>query len=269
MESSKPWQILRSTTLIVLVGFATLLISGCEAAEKSQNYPPYPAVWDWMPDRTNTERGFSTLRLMRNGDVLVTYVSRREETPPAMENIAFFGRTSFPSVEAVFDGQFRPNDDHKRISLPDGMIVEGMAYTECTRGVGSQVIVRSSSGEVMQSKTFLLLLKEPIQSESVECEETEQPGFQSRLSVLRPTGLLALADGTFLVVDGISGVVLRLDQNLDIKSSRLGTEIFAMSPEQLEQELRARAKMAPDRPVDWKPFFEALQLRLIQENTRK
>jgi len=227
----------------------------------------YPDVWDWRPQSPPKEWASVDFHRMPDGDILLTYWPSYKDAARNTQVLTFFGRREFRSTEEAFGvapGAVHPPPDRMQPArLPNGKIITTISAEECSRGLGSQVRVNESDYRSNVRKTFLVLLDRPKQSLEVRCEETRQPGFRYTLGVLRPQRVLPLADNTFLVSDLLTGTVLRLDDDLNTRSPLLGTRVFSMNPEELEQLVRRYYRPAPAYGVYWQRFFDDLRARLL------
>jgi len=184
---------------------------------------------------------------MPGGDVLVGHGSRVE---------TFFAGTRYPSVEAAFDSKVPPSDTVRRIPLQDGTFVQGIGSGRCRGGLGPVVEITDSQGRQQLRAAYLVLVDHPVQRVADVCEEEEQPAWESRVVVVEPGGLLALADGTFLVVDLISGTALRLPRTLRVDPRM--TRVRSVDPDVLERGAR-KFPAKSSYGIDWPAYFEQLR----------
>lgn len=252
---------LRDLCLLFLLPFLCLMSSATAQTSISSTYPE---VWDWFPSKPPTQAAFVNLRWLPDGDVLVTYHNGERGIASRRHDVGFFSRREFAKTEDAFDGRFPPPDGKHRVTLPNGSTVTGTAQGECSRGLGSQVVVHNKSGHQIARKSVLVLLDPPRKNPAARCEEREQAAFSSSLVFLRPTALLALADNTFLVADLITGAVLRLDTDLSTRSQLVGRRLSVRDTGELEQLVRKYWLPSPEYGVDWVRFFDDLRGSLIR-----
>lgn len=233
-----------------------LLASACFAA-KPVSYPPYPDQWLWLPgSSTPAESPSTTLRRMPSGDVLVAYAAESQSAPSTRIQ-TYFSKTAYPSVEAAFGGRFPPPDDRRRVELRDGTYAKGISTGGCRRGLGSVISVEDPRGQRLRAKSLLLLLDRPVERPAIVCEELEQPAWESPVLVVDPGGLLALADGTFLVVDNMSGAVVRLQPSLDPGSN--APQVRTVDRNALIESVQMFSKSSRSGDIDWPAYFQQLR----------
>jgi hypothetical protein len=239
---------------IALAGL--LLASACFAA-KPVSYPPYPDQWLWLPEgSTPTEPPSTTLRRMPSGDVLVAYAAEGQSAPSTRIE-TYFSKAVYSSVEAAFGGRFPLPDDRRRVELRDGTFAQGISTGGCGRGLGSVISIEDSRGEQLRAKSLLLLLDRPVKRPAIVCEEVEQPAWESSVVIVDPGGLLALADGTLLVVDNTSGAVARLQPSLAPGSNV--RRVRTMDPQALIESAQNFGKARPSGQMDLPAYFQHLR----------
>jgi len=238
---------------------SALLCIASSASAQISIRQAYPAVWDLTPSSVAMEHQNVRLRWLPDGDVLVEYRSHA---------VSFFSRREFRSTEDAFGGKYPPPDGRHRVTLPNGRIVVSLAQQECARGLGSQLIVRDKSENVVVKKSLLVVLDQPRLNPTVQCEEEQEAPFRSSVVILRPVQLLPLSDNTFLVTDMITGIVLRLDADLNSRSDLIGRRVFFSDPGELEQLAYKYARPSPQYGLDWVRFFGDLRAKLTKTESR-
>jgi hypothetical protein len=257
MSSDKSWR--RSLfntrrTLCVLLAVFLSLQAACSRAQAQ--YPPYPEKWSWFPNRSTPKAGASELRLLPNGDVLISYGLLGGEE---REEVTFFGLRRFAGVEAAF-GEYIPGQEQPRVELPGNLLATIETSGGCDRGVFSAVILRAPDGALLAKKAIVVLLDQEISYREVLCEDRENPAFNSRVQIVTPLGLMALQDGTLLVPSVGSGVVIRLDGKLLTKETSAPQRVVVMDASEL---LEKHRMYFSGNGSTWKGFFEYLQKDLF------
>jgi hypothetical protein len=257
LSSDKSWRRSRFSakrTLCVLLAVFLSLQAACSQAQAQ--YPPYPEKWSWFPNRSTPKVGASELRLLPNGDVLVSYDLLDGDEG---EEVSFFALRRFASVEAAF-GEYIPGQEQPRVELPGNLLATFHTSSPCDRGTFSAVMLRGPDGELLARKAIVVLLDQEIEYREMTCEEREYPALRSKVEVLTPSGLMALRDGTLLVPSVGSGVVIRLDRELKTKEMAAAPRVVVLDASELWA--KRRAYFSGKQPT-WKGFFEYLQKDLF------
>lgn len=240
--------------LCVLFAALLFLQSACSRAQSQ--YPPYPEKWSWFPARSTPAVGASELRQLPNGDLLVSYGLLDED---GGEDVSFFELRRFASVEAAF-GEYIPGQEQPRVELPGNLLATIQTSSPCDRGTLSGVILRGPDGAQLAKKAIVLLLDQEVEYREMTCEEREYPALRSKVEILTPSGLIALKDGTLLVPSIGSGVVIRLDRELQTKQLAAPQRVVVLDVSELSA--KRRAYFSGKEPT-WKGFFEYLQKDLL------
>ena len=232
--------------------------SSTRVAENFQQhriYPPYPNVWAWAPRHAPRDwRSDVSLRIIPSGDIVValSYLPGPSGiAPPSAIVEGFFSHQSFQSVESALGGRFESRDDKNRIQLAPRLFANSISQgiNSCNRGASDVLRIEDEAGRIIRARTILVVQRKARVSRSLHCEEHVERGFKYRIAPMRAR-LLGLADGTFLVADSDSGVVVRLTEMLDSKSPQLGTTVFLAEPGMLNDAIN-RNLAANDRVVNW------------------
>jgi len=223
-------------------------------------------VWEWRPTNPPKEWAHVNFWKLGNNDILINY-SNNNYPQVKSETIAFFSGRKFQSPEAAFGvppGAIHPDPIlGYSAKLPNGRIVSPNTASACSRGLGAQIRVYDSQNNILITKTLLLILDNPRHAPAVVCEEANRPGFPQLLVVFLPSQVVPLSDNTFLVSDLVTGSVVRLDENLNTKSSLLGKHLFIVDPTVLDDRVKKYYRGAPEFGVDWEKFFEDLRNEMI------
>ena len=222
-------------------------------------FPPYPNVWTWVPKTPPTTwLSFISLRRLATGDVLVAVVDRTSEETPHTEVAAFFGRQSFATVGSAMGGQFKPADDKQSISLGEnrGVRAHLNGIDSCSRGIDDFIRIDEGSGRSAVSRTILVLLDHARTSRTLSCDGQDDRGFSYRVAPIYGR-LLALEDGTFLVTDATSGLVMRFTDTFATESELLGKRFFVVEQGFLATELK-KYTATPGGKIDWPAFQRGL-----------
>lgn len=229
------------------------------AKAASKSYPPYPDVWSWSPQRSPTG-GFTHARLRRmsDGDILASVTQHSGTTADVLGLGTFFGNRQFASVESAFSGRFPPPDDTDRPKLRDDLYVRsrGDGINSCSRGIYGALRIEDDKGRVVLEKTALVVLAAAKRSKVLTCEERSTGGFPYQVQPVVGR-LLALEDGTFLVVDSESGLVLRFTDRLETHSTMLGRTLFMVDADFLNRRFREHLAKRNGNP-DWREFQASL-----------
>jgi hypothetical protein len=187
---------------------------------------------------------------MPGGDVLVSVTQHRGATAEVLGLSTFFTGKRFMSVEAAFGGKYRPQDDGHRAKLRDRLYVVALSQgmNSCMRGMGDVIRIEDESGRVLRQKTVLVVLDKARKSKVLTCEENSTGGFMYRVATVFGR-VLALEDGTFLLADRDSGLVVRLTENLETQSPLLESKVFVVEPGFLQG--RFNESLNRDGTPDW------------------
>jgi len=204
---------------------------------------------------------------MSDGDVLVSVTQQTDTTVEVLGLAAFFAGKQFASVESAFSGQFPPSDDSDRPKLRDNLYVRsrGEGINSCSRGIYDALRIEDETGRAVLEKTVLVLLNAPKKSKLLTCEERPSEGFSYRVQPVVGR-LLVLEDGTFLVVDSESGLVLRFTDRLETRSPLVGGRVFVVDADFLDR--RFREDLAKhNRTRDWRRFQASLLNWVMTQRT--
>jgi len=229
------------------------------ATAASKSYPPYPDVWSWSPQQPPID-GFTHARLRRmpKGDILVSVIQQSGTTVDILGIATFFENRRFASVESAFSGRFPPPDDTSRPKLRDNLYASsrGEGINSCSRGIHDALRIEDGKGYVVLEKTALVVLPAARTSKVLTCEERSTGDFTYQVQPIVGR-LLALEDGTFLVVDSESGLVLRFTHRLETRSTMLGRTLFMVDANFLDRRFREHLAKHRGNP-DWREFQTSL-----------
>jgi hypothetical protein len=223
----------------------------------------FPDMWEWRPTSQPKEWASVNFWKLANNDILISY-SSINNTKVISETITFFNRHKFQNREEAFGvppGAIHPDPIiGYSAMLPNGKIVSPNWGSHCSRGIGAQIRVYDSQNNLLKTKTLLLVLDKPRYVPGIICEEAKVRGFSQRLVVFQPNQVVPLSDNTFLVSDLVTGTVIRLDENLNTKSSLLGKYLFMVDPIVLDNRLKVSG-----HGFDWEKFFEDLRIEMTSK----
>jgi hypothetical protein len=170
----------------------------------------------------------------------------------------FFENRRFASVESAFSGRFPPPDDTSRPKLRDNLYASsrGEGINSCSRGIHDALRIEDGKGYVVLEKTALVVLPAARTSKVLTCEERSTGDFTYQVQPIVGR-LLALEDGTFLVVDSESGLVLRFTHRLETRSTMLGRTLFMVDANFLDRRFREHLAKHRGNP-DWREFQTSL-----------
>ena len=210
----------------------------CSQSEIAKKYPPYPEVWDWTLPNSRVPMVLKHLKLLDDGDVLVTY---REDSPPEkfkQYGIKFFSRERVSDdVLHALCGNKPCEDETNVIPYKEGQVINaeggqtrsGRCYNRLSGAITTK---DKSSWKLLTSRTLLFILEKPKQWITEEhCNDG--PSFDYYVDSVFPR-FFPLSDGTFLVRDFDHGLIVRLDQDFQTKSHLINKSLFWMNTRELD-----------------------------------
>ena len=238
IEQLSPAQNSASQVKSQIASQQTLQVGGLNESSNvtAEKYPPFPDVWDWEAPKY-MQAGLSiSLWTLPNGDVLINYADL--ENPRDSHNVTFFSHETFQHVEQAL-GAFRPREQKNEIPFGKEKTLHALGCLGCRsggcyNGLDGRLDVWDKANEERNQNRSLLYLFDKPQHYKTQKKCLDGNDFDYRVESVFPS-FLPLADGTFLLVDQVHGLIVRFDQNLNTKSSLINTRLFWMGTEELEK----------------------------------
>lgn len=235
--------------LLVLLACHVLLISLVQAGGPTKTdeakhgeavvkkYPPYPDVWDWVIPFPERATRYVQVDLQPDGDVRISYklksraLKKQEEDFPDVPQGGSYGATFFGRQSVTPPKDIPPYsiDRSWRVTLASGNVLESASRFKETNGcfdrLDAFIVLKDDHGKTINRMTLYYVLSKP-QRFTVYGPCYDGADFTYQVEAV-PANLVALEDGTFLVVDGEHGLVIRFDEQFKTKSSLLNQVVFA------------------------------------------
>ena len=225
--------------------FFLLLLMACNiSAQGDGEYAEtvYPEVWDWQPEQYKIDRSSNiSAYMLDDGDVLISFFWIEEsdiENKYRHEYFTFFGGQEFESLEEAFttlqgsyddrvDRRVKPYDD--KLLINNSEINTKGPSSNCYRGFDTHLsIYDKAAAKYVVDKTILLFWRNsPVIYPKISCEDSFRAPFEHNLVVFSLNEVVPLRDNTFLVASDDLGTIVRFDENLNSRSSLLGSSLFA------------------------------------------
>jgi len=235
--------------LLVLVACQVLLIPFVQAAETTKTnetkqggavakkYPPYPDVWDWVIPYPERATQYVQTDFQANGDVRISYklkskaLKKQEEDFPegGSYGATFFGRQSVRPREDIKSYHLAHSRD-RFVTLASGNVLKSVRRFKTTNGCFDRLddffVLEDGQGKTISRTNLYYVLNKPQRFTVYEpCYDGVDFTYQVEAV---PAILVPLEDGTFLVVDGEHGLVIRFDEQFKTKSSLLNQRVFVL-----------------------------------------
>lgn len=81
---------------------------------------------------------------------------------------------------------------------------------------------------------------------------------------MSPARSLSLTDGTFLVVDSVTGMALRLGSDLVVQSDLARKRVVAVDAEELSRKAYEFTNAGDQAGIDWSAYFDSLLHRYCE-----
>ena len=228
--------------LLVLIGLSLTLMPFVQAAGRAQTgeakenvsvvkkYPPYPDVWDWVIPFPDRKTQYLQADIVPSGDVRISYKfenkKHKKQASPyeAGNGITFFGRRSVKPHEGMISHSWR-------VTLASGKILESVSDVirqskGCFGRTDRSFLLKNADGKLIAETQLFYILSKPKRF-TVREDCYDGADFTYQVEAMRAS-LIPLKDGTFLVVDGDHGLVIRFDEQFKTKSALLNQRVFVV-----------------------------------------
>ena len=250
-----------------LAGLSATACAEEVAPASAKKYPPYPDVWHrQIPEPREVYPAAISYGKAADGDIVVLYarlpVSRPEDFDRSKGTIHFFSGDHFPEIGYErYAKQTKPAYPKLEIRLSSGKTIKHESLDHriplrCPQQLNSFFVITDAKGQSVR-KSLLYILDKP-QPHTIEerCADTSEGSFDAKVVAIQGD-LLPLDDGTFLVKDGVGGVVIRFDANLNTKSPLLGRQLFWVDTDQIQ-------RFQSDNGVNYQAMHDAI-LALLRD----
>lgn len=266
--------------LLVLIVLNLTLMPFLQAAGRAQTgeakenvsvvkkYPPYPDVWDWAIPSSHRRTQYLRADILASGDVRISYKLKIKKHKSGESNIP--DRDSYGIT--FFDRQ--PIKPHEGTILPDwgvtltnGKILESVfdvirLSKGCFERGDRSFLIKNAQGNLIEKMQLFYLLSEPKRF-TVRQDCYDGADFTYQVEAMRAS-LVPLKDGTFLVIDGDHGVVIRFNEQFKTKSALLNQRVFVVDSTSPPFEAPGGYGSREEGNLDWQRYEDDL-LRYLME----
>jgi hypothetical protein len=212
----------------ILVLLLLLVAEGITWAEEKK-YPPYPDVWGielpW-PSQSQV-----LIYKTPNDDFSISYRQEKNIGNKYVVKFLFSGHEMHLTKEDY--DKFVKQGKHvggNKIVLKNGELLQFSPYKECKNSFTDDYFLKTNTtGRVILKKIAFYLHDKPKKITFLDLYELRKCAIHGEMQMTLEnvgSGFVLLNDGTFLLINGYGGFIIRFDKDLNTKSELLNKKLF-------------------------------------------